>query len=930
MTLSHLFGGPFAAYLEWLLRASVSATFIGAMVLLIQLLFGRWLTPAWRYRLWIVMVVRLLLPALPASPMSFSNFDLSDAIRRTSVSFRNDYASHRTPGDSPSAAVGSVDAPQPNVKVVYGMPAPAVRQLVLQTTTQPPSPMQEPRVRLPTILFSLWLAGVVVFLARLLAANCQLARRLRHAALATDVTLLDRFRECCDRARIGRPPELLITRAVRIPATAGLWRPRILLPPGLFEGLSDQQQRAVLLHELAHYKCRDVLSNWVLAAAQIIHWFNPAIAGAIGRLKVDREMARDAMALRWIENQDASVEREQYARTLLDLTESLSTGPRCLGMAAGLAGICTPEAGFTSGSFGHASALKRRLQMIRTSDHSVRRSTLLGTLLVAVLVVCTLTRAQERSAPAPATSPAPANVLQERQTGPSGSDEMLVAEARALITSHKYDEAITVLREVRVEDPKSKLLDEVVPKLLRQIETEQKREKATHEEVQKQLDRILPEVSFNAVGFSDVIDFMRDVSGANIFVNWKSLETANIERDAPITARLRSIRFSKALSIILDAAGGGHGKLGFTIDEGVITISTVDDLSKNVQARVYDVRDLLVTPPSFVWPPMGRERSATTQLSGRPDMDGARDAAVKGIIQLIQDTVAPQTWKDRGGTVAAIREMQGQLIITQTPENQLQIIKLLDQLRDAKSIKFQVDAQYISCDESVARDVLAQWQKKIEPATRPSINNPPTTQATSQAVGFFLDDDQVKEFVRESGAKRGSIVLGAPRIFLLDSQRAYVQESAQTNYLGDYAATTVAGDQMRYDPIRAQVDTGLLLEVQATASADRKSIRLSLRPRFSALVGMKQVPWPGRPAGSNLMVQEPQIRSIELQTTVDIPDGQTLLLGGLEDPRAAADAQLSAAPQFRSLILLVRPKLIVGSQPNPYPRSSPPGPDIKP
>ena len=57
--------------------------------------------------------------------------------------------------------------------------------------------------------------------------------------------------------------------------------------------------------------------------------------------------------------------------------------------------------------------------------------------------------------------------------------------------------------------------------------------------VQAQLDRPLPELQFDGVGFSDVIDFLRDVSGANIFVNWKSLEAAGVDRNAPVTARLR-------------------------------------------------------------------------------------------------------------------------------------------------------------------------------------------------------------------------------------------------------------------------------------------------------------------------------------------------------------------------------------------------------
>jgi uncharacterized membrane protein YgcG len=117
--------------------------------------------------------------------------------------------------------------------------------------------------------------------------------------------------------------------------------------------------------------------------------------------------------------------------------------------------------------------------------------------------------------------------------------------------------------------------------------------------VQAQLDRRLPEINFSGQGLADVVDFLRDVSGSNIFVNWRALEAAGINKDAPVTARLKDVRFSKALNTILSDVGGGNIKLSYTIDEGVITVSTAEDLAKNTNTRVYDIRDLLVEVPDF-------------------------------------------------------------------------------------------------------------------------------------------------------------------------------------------------------------------------------------------------------------------------------------------------------------------------------------------
>ncbi len=217
--------------------------------------------------------------------------------------------------------------------------------------------------------------------------------------------------------------------------------------------------------------------------------------------------------------------------------------------------------------------------------------------------------------------------------------------------------------------------------------------------VEAQLDRPLPELTFDAVGFNDVVDFLRDVSGANIFVNWKSLERAGIDRNAPVTAKLRNVKFSKALNIVLDSVGGGAVKLDYTIDNGVISIATAEELAKNTSTRVYDLRDLIVNIPDFNDAPQFslQAQNSVSGGSGNAGQQGglfASDAqpsnpAQKGptrqelvdeIVRQITETVAPDSWHDAGGSIGSIKELSGQLIVTQTPENQRQIIELLAKL----------------------------------------------------------------------------------------------------------------------------------------------------------------------------------------------------------------------------------------------------------
>jgi hypothetical protein len=88
----------------------------------------------------------------------------------------------------------------------------------------------------------------------------------------------------------------------------------------------------------------------------------------------------------------------------------------------------------------------------------------------------------------------------------------------------------------------------------------------------------IPETRFQANRFEEVISFLRDVSGANIRVNWRALEAAGVNRGAPLTLNLGSTPLSEVLDRVLSQAGGNNTKLAYAIRAGVIEISTADDL----------------------------------------------------------------------------------------------------------------------------------------------------------------------------------------------------------------------------------------------------------------------------------------------------------------------------------------------------------------
>jgi hypothetical protein len=210
---------------------------------------------------------------------------------------------------------------------------------------------------------------------------------------------------------------------------------------------------------------------------------------------------------------------------------------------------------------------------------------------------------------------------------------------------------------------------------------------AANAQTRAQLERVLPAVNFTNVTLKDAIDFLRDVSGSNIHVNWKAIEAAGITQDTAINIKLRQVLLQKVLGLLLSEASGGTG-LTFYIDDGVIEITTKEIADAAMFTVVYPVQDLLVQAPPFVEPPQfdlsyASSRGGAGGGSGSRGSGGGqtmfgqnganwnqqqnqprdKDAKAKELLDLIVETVSPTIWVPNGGN-ATIRFFDGNLIVT--------------------------------------------------------------------------------------------------------------------------------------------------------------------------------------------------------------------------------------------------------------------------
>jgi type II secretory pathway component GspD/PulD (secretin) len=203
----------------------------------------------------------------------------------------------------------------------------------------------------------------------------------------------------------------------------------------------------------------------------------------------------------------------------------------------------------------------------------------------------------------------------------------------------------------------------------------------------------------------------------------------------------------------------------------------------------------------------------------------------------------------------------------------------------------------------------------------------------------FLSDFQANLVVQATQDEQNSSNLTAPRVTLFNGQRAYVLVSTETAYVSNL--TPVVGNGAAgFTPTISILQSGVVLDVTATISADRKYVTLTLRPTLSVLQNLLNFPVAlavsggtgalagGAAASVTSSIQEPEIEITTVRTTVSVPDGGTLLLGGqtldAEIDREAGVPILSKIPflnrlftnramakDTQVLLILVKPTIII-------------------
>ncbi|MEN6575120.1 MAG: M56 family metallopeptidase [Phycisphaerales bacterium] len=288
-------------FIEFSLPMLIQSSVLILILLAVDTVLRRRVRAVFRYCIWMLVLVKLVLPPSLGSPVSVGTW-FGDKLEVPSASlFEPESLQPAEPHatELPFVVSAILAPPDPRIARTPVPPTPA-----MPSEAQPPAaPETHTSVRPAAVSLNwqgltllAWLA-VVIALTLLLVQRAFFVRGLVAQAEEANHSLLDEMEDCRRRLGLRRQIGLRLSPNASSPAVCGLLRPVILIPQTLAPRLHSHDLTAVFLHELAHVRRGDLWINLAQTLLQIAYFYNPLLWLANAMIRRTREQAVDEAVL---------------------------------------------------------------------------------------------------------------------------------------------------------------------------------------------------------------------------------------------------------------------------------------------------------------------------------------------------------------------------------------------------------------------------------------------------------------------------------------------------------------------------------------------------------------------------------------------------------------------------------------------------------
>lgn len=271
-----------------ILYMSILASIIGLVILFIQKIINRKISPKCNYFIWFAFIIILIFPIAIPSKISIYNYMDFKEVKVV----ENDYVVNQLE-DRNSYNEVKANNNMNNIKLSYR--------------------------NFKIIFANVMLLISALKLIRLLISNYTFIKEFGNE-IVKDKRILGILDECKNELGIKRNIKIINQNTAKLPAIIGIVDVKILYTETL-DSFDDEALKNMFLHELAHYKRKDNLMNFAIMILEDLYWFNPIIKYMFKYIKREMEFATDELAIK-----NMNIEQTRtYCKTILDAEEMNST-----------------------------------------------------------------------------------------------------------------------------------------------------------------------------------------------------------------------------------------------------------------------------------------------------------------------------------------------------------------------------------------------------------------------------------------------------------------------------------------------------------------------------------------------------------------------------------------------------------------------------
>ena len=281
--------------LKMLFSLSVSGTLLLCLLLLFYPLYKHRFSKSWQYYIWLLVIFRFLIPATPDVSLVGELFK---------------QVGQRTDVVEPAKQMESNWMHNENWREKDSL----TENIAL--TQAEDVELSEDSMWLR--VWIIWLViAIAVFIRKITLYQSFVKYLKAGSVMVEDIELLEKMGEIAKSNYIRGRVELWTNDLISSPLLLGFFHPRIVLTT---KELSDADFYYTVLHELTHYKRRDMFYKWLMQLVVCVHWFNPLVWAMYVLANRDIELSCDEAVVRLFgENTKAA-----YARSLISMEETRS------------------------------------------------------------------------------------------------------------------------------------------------------------------------------------------------------------------------------------------------------------------------------------------------------------------------------------------------------------------------------------------------------------------------------------------------------------------------------------------------------------------------------------------------------------------------------------------------------------------------------